>query len=164
MCYGSPVPRPTWRRLRSSCATAGNVRHPYVRLYDRFFDLEPIWQDLRNEMSDVGKELPAGTQGPFVNDDFGNVTIASLALTADGYNLEEMRQTATTLRTGFYELPGIKHIELFGVQQERIFLEFKDARLAQYSLSPIEIVQTLRQQNIILQYLTPASGNRSRFE
>jgi len=139
---------PEVESIRSHSKPGVSVIH--VRLYDRFFDLEPIWQDLRNKMDDVRGELPDGTRGPFVNDDFGNVTIASIALTADGFSLEEMRQKAKLLRTDLYDLPGIKRIELFGIQEERIFLEFKDAQLAKYELSPAQIIQTLREQNVIL--------------
>lgn len=51
---------PEVKTIRSHFKPGMSVIH--VRLYDRFFELEPIWQDLRNKMSDVGKELPAGTQ------------------------------------------------------------------------------------------------------
>ena len=52
-----------------------------VEVHDRYFDLKPIWQNLRNKMVDVKTELPEGTVGPDVNDDYGLVAVTTLMLT-----------------------------------------------------------------------------------
>ncbi|MDQ2696096.1 MAG: efflux RND transporter permease subunit [Pseudomonadota bacterium] len=139
---------PEVKIIESSSKTGVSVTH--VTVYDRHFDLDPIWQDLRNKMADVGRELPEGTLGPAVNDDFGSVTIASIALTADGFSLEEMRETAKSLRNRIYPLAGVRRIDLYGVQEERVFLEVNGPRLARYGLTPRQIIQTLQNQNVIL--------------
>ena len=48
-------------------------------VYERYSDMDPIWQNLRNKMEDVKGDLPSGTQGPFVNDDYGEVAMATIA-------------------------------------------------------------------------------------
>ncbi len=122
----------------------------YVKVWDKFFDMDQIWQDLRNKMNDVKAELPEGSLGPFVNDEFGDVSVVLVALTAQGFSLAEMRDVARDMQDNFYTIPGIRKVELHGVQDERVFLEISNARLAQYGLSPAELAQTLMTQNIIL--------------
>ncbi len=122
----------------------------YVKVWDNYFDMDQIWQDLRNKMTDVMQELPEGTIGPFVNDEFGDVSVVLVALTAKGFTMAEMRDVARDMQDDFYTIPGIRKVELHGVQSERVFLEISNARLAQYGLSPTELAQTLMKQNIIL--------------
>jgi multidrug efflux pump subunit AcrB len=134
--------------ITSSSKTGVSVIHVFV--YDRYFDLEPIWQDLRNKMEDIKADLPSGTLGPYVDDDFGLVAAASIALTADGFTLAEMREVARELRDRLYAVPGVKRIDLYGVQDERIWLEVSNAKLAQFGLNPGAVMNTLQTQNIIL--------------
>jgi multidrug efflux pump subunit AcrB len=122
----------------------------YVKVWDNFFDMDQIWQDLRNKMTDVMQELPEGTIGPFVDDEFGDVSVVLVALTAEGFTMAEMRDVARDMQDDFYTIPGIRKVELHGVQSERVFLEISNARLAQWGLSPTELAETLMKQNIIL--------------
>ena len=139
---------PEVKTIKSSSKTGVSIIH--VVVYDRFFEMEPIWQNLRNKMAEAHPSLPQGTIGPFVNSDFGDVNVATVALTADGFSFEEMRRVARDIRDELYTVDGIRRVELHGVQQERIYLETTNARLARYGLSPDSLVQTLEAQNIIL--------------
>ena len=139
---------PEVRKIKSSSKTGVSILH--VIVYDKFFDMAPIWQDLRNKMREVRADLPQGTLGPVVNSDFGDVNVATIALTASGFSLEEMRKVARDIRDELYTVEGIRRVELHGVQQERIFLETTNARLARYGISPDALVETLEAQNIIL--------------
>ncbi len=122
----------------------------HVIAQDNVKNLDSVWQDLRNRMDDIKDELPAGTRGPFINDEFGLTAVATIALWADGFSLAEMRDAARTIRDQLYALEGVKRIELFGVQEERIYLRTSNARLARYGISPENIRNTLAQQNILL--------------
>ena len=51
----------------------------YVDLKDEISDVKAVWQQLRNKMADAKAELPEGVIGPFVNSDFGDVAIATMA-------------------------------------------------------------------------------------
>jgi multidrug efflux pump subunit AcrB len=112
--------------------------------------LKTVWRDLRDKLADVAPSLPDGTIGPFINDEFGLTAVATIALWAEGFSLAEMRVVARDLRDQFYSLKGIRRVELFGVQDQRVFLELSNAKLAEYGISPAVVVQTLEQQNIIL--------------
>lgn len=113
-------------------------------------DIALVWKDLRNRMDDIASELPAGTIGPFVNDEFGLTAVATIAIWSDGFSLEEMREVARDTRRKLDSLDGVQKIQTFGVQQERIFLEVSNAKLARLGIPPGVIIETLRSQNILL--------------
>lgn len=136
--------------LWSSTKDGRTVIHVEVADWVRGADIPSVWQNLRNKMNDVAPQLPAGTIGPFVNDRFGLTAVATIALWSDGFSLEEMRQVARDVRRQLDGLRGVETIELFGVQQERIFLDVSNARLARLGIQPNVIVDTLRAQNLIL--------------
>ncbi len=117
---------------------------------DEFDDLDLIWQKVRNRMLDVKPHLPSGTIGPFVNDEFGLTAVASIALTAEGFSMGEMRVVARDVRDRLYELPGIRKVQLHGVHEEQVFLQFSATRLAQFGITANEIVNTLIEQNVVL--------------
>jgi len=122
----------------------------HVTTRDEFDDLDQIWQSLRNRMLDLRPELPRGTIGPFVNDEFGLVAVATIALWADGFDMADMRLVARDLRDRLYELQGIRKVELFGVQQEWVRLKFSNSRLGQFGLSGSNLIETLTEQNVVL--------------
>ncbi|MEW8000461.1 MAG: efflux RND transporter permease subunit [Candidatus Thiodiazotropha endolucinida] len=132
----------------SESKTGSATVHVVAR--DEVDDLASVWQDLRNRMEDIADDLPAGTRGPFVNDEFGLTAVASIALWSDGFTLAEMRKTARDIRDRLYSLQGIKRIELFGVQEERVYLQTANAKLAKFGISPETVGNTLEQQNILL--------------
>ncbi|MGI9520211.1 MAG: efflux RND transporter permease subunit, partial [Hyphomicrobiaceae bacterium] len=113
-------------------------------------NIEQVWIKLRNKLSDLAPELPAGTIGPFINDDFGMTAIATIALWSDGYSLEDMRKVARDLRRRLDSLEGVEKIETFGVQQERVFLEVSNTKIARLGIRPRAIIETLKSQNILL--------------
>lgn len=120
-----------------------------VTVHDSVENLEPVFQDIRNKVSDTANQLPSDTVGPFVNDEVGLTAIATIALWADGFSLAELRDTARDIRDRIYGLDGIRRVEFFGIQEERIYLETTPGKLAQYGVSPQEIFGQLVQQNVI---------------
>ncbi len=112
--------------------------------------LGELWKLLRNRMDDVKPELPTGTIGPMVNDTFGDTSVATIALWSDGFSMAEMHETARKAREQLNLMKGIKKVDLTGVQEERIYLEFSNAKLTQLGIDPVEIANELRSQNIIL--------------
>ncbi len=117
---------------------------------DEYDDVQAIWQKVRNRMLDLAPSLPAGTAGPFVNDEFGLVAVATIALWSDGFSMAEMREVARDIRDGLYVLKGIRKVELWGVHEEQVFLDFSSAKLAQLGVSIQDVIGTLVSQNVIL--------------
>ncbi len=139
---------PEVKDIISESKTGTAIVHVVAR--DEVTDLVPVWQKLRNRMDDIRDDLPSGTQGPFVNDEFGLTAVATIALWSDGFSLAEMREAARDIRDRLYSLKGVKRIELFGVQEERIYLQTSNTKLARFGISPEAIGDTLARQNILL--------------
>jgi multidrug efflux pump subunit AcrB len=112
--------------------------------------LPATWKLLRNRMDDVKPDLPEGTIGPMVNDTFGDTSVATIALLADGFSMAEMHETARQVRERLNMLKGILKVDLTGVQDERIYLEVSSAKIAQLGIDPADIGKSLREQNILL--------------
>jgi multidrug efflux pump subunit AcrB len=113
-------------------------------------DLPATWKLLRNRMNDVKAELPEGTKGPAVNDTFGDTSVATIALWSDGFSMAEMRETARQARERLNMLKGIQKIDLTGVQEERIYIDVSNAKVAQLGMDIDDIGKSLQAQNILL--------------
>lgn len=120
-----------------------------VTIHDRVDNLTPVFQKIRNKANDIRPDLPTDTIGPLVYDEQGLTAVATIALWADGFDLAEMHDVADDVRDRVYTLDGVKKVELFGVQEERVYLEFIPAKLAQFGVSMESIFGQLEQQNIV---------------
>ncbi len=134
--------------IESVSATGLSIVTPEVD--PRYVDMGPIWADLRNKIDDLAPSLPSSAQPPIVNDDYGRVSVVTLALTGADFSLAELHDIARDLRDEIGALPLVARVELFGTQAERIWLEFDTAFLSQFRLDPTEIGSALRSQNVIL--------------
>ena len=122
----------------------------YVDLKDEIGNVQAAWQRLRDKMSDVKVDLPNGVVGPFVNSDFGDVAIATIAITAEGFSHREMKDVADDLRKKLYQLNGVAKVDVLGVQDERVWLEIDTKKLASVGVQVDALIKDLQAQNIIL--------------
>lgn len=113
-------------------------------------NLPATWKLLRNRMNDVKSDLPQGTIGPMVNDTFGDTSVATIALWSDGFSMAEMHETARQVRERLNKLKGIQKVDITGVQEERIYLDVSNAKVAQLGMDIADINKSLRAQNILL--------------
>ncbi|MEW6990171.1 efflux RND transporter permease subunit [Colwelliaceae bacterium 6441] len=138
---------PQVKEIRSLSTTGSSTVH--VKIHDRYFNLDDIWQDVRNKTNAAYHKMPSGTQPPFVNTEFGDVSVVTLALTADGFDMSAMYDIAQHIRDSLYAVEGTKKIEILGQLKERIFLEASNAKLSQLGISPRALISELKNQNII---------------
>ncbi|MEM9145210.1 MAG: efflux RND transporter permease subunit [Pseudomonadota bacterium] len=131
--------------------STGNVLI-YVNLFDQVVgeDIENAWEDLRNKMEDVQSELPDGTSEPRVSTDYGDVSIATVAITGDGFSLAEIEDVAEDLRTALFRVDGITKVSLYGTQDERIWLEVDIRKIAAVGVQLSQLLDDLEAQNVIL--------------
>ena len=124
----------------------------YAHLYDATSGsgIEEAWEDLRNKMQDVTSELPDGTDGPFVNTDYGDVAIATIAVTGDGFDLAYIEDVAESLQKDLYRVEGVTKVSLHGEQDERIWLDLDTKKLASVGIQIDQLLSDLRAQNVIL--------------
>jgi len=121
-----------------------------ITIADRYSDLDTIWTKLRDKMAEVAPDLPAGTIGPIVDTDRGDVAMATIALTADGFDNAELHAAAKQLRRRIYaNVDGVRKITFYGVLERQVFIEFDTVRLAQLGLDPASIISAVQNQNVI---------------
>ncbi|HEX7851351.1 MAG TPA: efflux RND transporter permease subunit [Sphingomonas sp.] len=117
-------------------------------------DVPEQFYQARKKLQDEAPNLPRGVAGPFVNDEYGDVTFALYALKAKGEPQRDLVRQAESLRQRLLHVPGVKKINIVGEQPERIFVEFAQDRLATLGVAPRAIFSALAQQNLI----TPAGA------
>ena len=150
---------PEIKMLTSISQTGSSIIH--VTIEDKYFNLADIWQNLRNKVKDAEKELPKGSSTPNINDEFGDVAVITMALTSDGFGMNEMHDMAKHIRDILYGVKGTKKIDLFGIQDERIYLKFESTKLAELGVNPSQIAAALSSQNIIMPGGQVDTGARS---
>ena len=112
-------------------------------------DVTNTWYTVRKKIGDVRNTLPSGIQGPFFNDDFGDVYGVIYALQADGFNYAELKAFADDARQLLLRVPDVAKVELFGAQDEKVFIEISQKRLAQLGLDFNQVLVQLGQQNAV---------------
>ena len=111
-----------------------------------------IWYQVRKKIDDVRSQFPQGMQGPFFNDEFGDVYGSIYAFTADGFSMRQLRDYVEQVRTEIREVPGLGKVEMIGQQDEVLYLNFSTRKLAALGLDQRQVVQSLQSQNAV----TPA--------
>ncbi|HXV62446.1 MAG TPA: efflux RND transporter permease subunit [Vicinamibacteria bacterium] len=120
-----------------------------VSVLESYTNMRPIWDKLRRKVEDAMPELPTGIRGPFVNDEFGDVFGTIVTVTGEGYSYAELEDVAEDVRDELLLIPEVAKVEIYGAQEERIFVEYNNARLAELGVSPYQLQQLLESQNII---------------
>ena len=113
-------------------------------------ELPRIWQRVRNMMADIRGDFPDEFQGFQFNDSFGDVFGNVFAFTSDGFSPREMRDLVEEVRREVQALDDAGKVEIFGIRDEVIFLEFSTEKLAALGLNQQTVQQTLASQNAIV--------------
>jgi multidrug efflux pump len=112
-------------------------------------DVPNVWYSVRKKVGDIRGTLPGGVVGPFFNDDFGDVYGVIYALEADGFNYAELKTFADDVRQRLLRVSDVAKVELFGAQDEKLFIEISQKRLAQLGLDLNQVLAQLGQQNAV---------------
>ena len=121
-----------------------------VNFREEFMEMQPIFDSLRRKVDAIRNDLPQGIQGPEINDELGDIYPMLFSMTGDGFSDREMREIAETIRDELLHIEGVGKVEILGDQEERIFVEYSNSRIAQLGLSPIQLQQFLQARNIIM--------------
>ncbi|WP_431158486.1 efflux RND transporter permease subunit [Winogradskyella poriferorum] len=111
-------------------------------------DLQSVWDRLRRKLSQI-QGLPSGVN-PNLNDDgIGEVFGIAVGLVIDGFSYAEAKSYVTDIKDDFIKLDLAAKVELGGVQDERVFIEFDNARLKEYGLSSSKLQSIIGSTNIL---------------
>lgn len=121
----------------------------FVNIKENFKNMRPIWDNLRRKVDKAKNDLPSGITGPNVDDEFGDVFGTLVAITGDGYTYAELKEIADDTRNELLLIGDVAKVEIAGAQEERIFVEYNNARLAELGISPGQLQGILESRNII---------------
>ncbi|MFZ6747471.1 efflux RND transporter permease subunit [Undibacterium sp. Ren11W] len=124
-------------------------------------DTTQSWYQTRKKIGDIRPTLPPGVQGPFFNDEFGDTYGSIFALSGDGFTYEQVKEYADFVRQEFLRIPSVSKVELFGVQDEKINIEFSQKKFSQLGVPFDAIVGQINSQNTVeaTGVLTTATDN-----
>jgi multidrug efflux pump subunit AcrB len=122
----------------------------YVNIREEFSQMRPIWDDLRRKVDKGRSEPPPGIIGPIVNDEFGDVFGIVMTVTGEGYSYAELKEIADDVRDELLRLPDAAEVDIYGAQEERVFVEYNNARLSELNMSAAQLEQILGSRNIII--------------
>ncbi|MET3461189.1 efflux RND transporter permease subunit [Variovorax atrisoli] len=108
-----------------------------------------VWYTVRKKIGDMRATLPAGVQGPFFNDDFGDVYGVIYALESEGFSYAELKTMADDVRQQLLRVKDVAKVDQFGVQDEKIYIEISQKRLAQLGLDFNAVLSQLGSQNAV---------------
>ncbi|PDT18667.1 MFS transporter [Rhizobium sp. J15] len=120
--------------------------------------VEEEFYQARKKLGDEARNLPRGVLGPFVNDEYSDVSFGLYALKAKGMPMRELARQAEVIRQDLLHVPGVKKINILGERPEQIFVEFSYAKLATLGISAQDIASALQRRNTV----TPAGSIDTR--
>jgi multidrug efflux pump len=88
------------------------------------------WYQVRKKVGDIAYTLPSGVQGPYFNDEFGDVYTNIYALEGDGFSFAQLHDYAERLRTELLRVPNVNKVDFIADQEQRVYVEIANAQLA----------------------------------
>jgi len=112
-------------------------------------DIPDLWYQIRKKIGDIRHTLPPGVQGPFFNDEFGTTFGNIYALTGEGFDYAILKDYADRIQLQLQRVKNVGKVELIGLQDEKIWIELSNVKLATLGV-PLEAVrQALEAQNAV---------------
>ncbi|MCW7753840.1 efflux RND transporter permease subunit [Desulfobotulus sp. H1] len=134
--------------VKSQSSTGVSIIDVWVQ--ERYRDMRPVWDNLRRKVERAASDLPEGAFRPIVNDEFSDVFGTLIAITGRDFTYRELKTVADEVRDALLMLDEVAKVDLYGVQDERIFVEYSNARLAEMGMSPYQLMGIMKARNIII--------------
>ncbi|GAB3096841.1 efflux RND transporter permease subunit [Lysobacter terrae] len=113
-------------------------------------EIPDVWYQVRKKVGDIRATLPEGVVGPFFNDEFGDTFGNIYALTGKGFDYAVLKDYAERVQLELQRVPDVGKIDLIGLQDEKIWIEVSNTKLATLGI-PLEAVKSaLEQQNAVV--------------
>jgi multidrug efflux pump len=156
------VARQVTERVEKAVMTTGN--YEFVRSYSRpgesqvIFvardsmhsdEIPALWYQVRKKVGDIRATLPQGVVGPFFNDEFGDTFGNIYALTGEGFDYALMKDYADRIQLELQRVQDVGKVELIGLQDEKVWIELSNTKLATLGVPLAVVQQALDQQNAV---------------
>ncbi|MGY0558706.1 efflux RND transporter permease subunit [Lysobacter sp. A421] len=116
----------------------------------RSAEVPELFYQVRKKIGDLRPELPEDIVGPFFNDEFGDTFGNIYALTGEGFDYAVLKDYADRVQLALQDVPDVGKIQLFGVQDEKIWIELSNTKLATLGVSAAAVREALQQQNAVV--------------
>ncbi|MDD4201999.1 MAG: efflux RND transporter permease subunit [Candidatus Omnitrophica bacterium] len=137
------------KKVRSDSHRGSSIVKPEMKdKYDKT-KLPQIWDELRKKVGDAQKDLPPGAGPSIVNDDFGDVYGVYFAITGKGYSYADLKDFADLLRRELLLVEDVQKVDLYGVQNETIYVEMLREKMTQLGITQDEIYDALKEKNLV---------------
>ncbi|MEX5606508.1 efflux RND transporter permease subunit [Pseudomonas protegens] len=112
-------------------------------------EVPELWYQVRKKISDIRQTLPPGIQGPFFNDEFGTTFGNMYALTGQGFDYAVLKDYADRIQIQLQRVKDVGKVDLLGLQDEKIWIELSNVKLATLGLPLAAVQQALEEQNAV---------------
>jgi multidrug efflux pump subunit AcrB len=113
-------------------------------------EVPELFYQLRKKIGDIKGDLPDGIIGPSINDEYGDVDSILYMLTSEGGDYAQMKKVAEGLRQRLLKVKNVTKVNLYGTQDEKIYVEFSNAKLANLGVTRDQIFRSLARQNAVV--------------
>ncbi|MES2832977.1 MAG: efflux RND transporter permease subunit [Pseudomonadota bacterium] len=107
------------------------------------------WYQVRKKVGDIRSSLPPGVVGPFFNDEFGDTFGSIFAISGDGFTYAEVKSYADFVRQQLLKVATVSKVELYGVQDEKIYVTFSQSKFAQLAIPFESLINQIGTQNAV---------------
>jgi len=135
------------KNVRSVSQTG--ISYVFPEIAEHIEETKNIWDKVREKLNDLSGTMPAGCSKPWLNNDLGSVKSFVIAITGEGFSNKELVDIADDLKKDLNQLEYVVRVDVVGEVNERIHLEFSQAKLTELGISADMIAATLIQQNIL---------------
>ncbi len=125
------------------------ISYIFLKIDNKWWDVKPIWDKVRNKLDDLKGTLPEGVKDPWLNNDFGKTKSIVLAITGPGFSNKELSDVADDLKKEFEQVEYVARVDIIGEQEQRVFLEVSTNKMSELGMSAQSVVDIIRQQNIL---------------
>ncbi len=112
-------------------------------------EVSQVWYQVRKKIGDIRGTLPPGVQGPYFNDEFGDTYGSIFALSGDGFNYAEVKDYADFVRQQLLSVRAVSKVELYGVQDEKLYIDFSTKKFAQLGIPIESVIAQINAQNAV---------------
>src|SRR5688500_15465516 len=109
-----------------------------------------VWYQVRKKIGDIRHTLPEGVAGPFFNDEFGDTFGNIYALSGDGFAYSELEEYAERIQLQLLRVRDVAKVDLIGLQDEKVWIELSNAKLATLGVGFDEVLRALSAQNAVV--------------
>ncbi|MDG6348155.1 efflux RND transporter permease subunit [Luteimonas sp. 8-5] len=113
-------------------------------------DVPELWYQVRKKIGDIRPTLPAGVIGPFFNDEFGDTFGNIYAITGPGFDYAVLKDYAERIELELQRVPDVGKVELVGLQDEKVWIEVDNTKLATLGIPLAAVQQAIDQQNAVV--------------